>query len=236
MNYAKMFTPEAWAKFVKVWTAGEFYTGIWASLSTTVLATFFALVIGLPLGVLLVVGEENGVLPLPKGVMRVLNTVINILRSVPFLILMIMVIPLSRLIVGTAIGTKGMIVPLVVAAFPFIARLMESTLREVDPGMIEAAQSMGATPLQIIWKVMLPESVPGLASQITTAITTILGYGAMAGSIGGDGLGKIAISYGYNRGEPLIAMVSVVLLVLMVIVFQGVGTAIAVRSDKRLRK
>ena len=236
MNYANMFTAKAWEELVKVWASGEFYVGFWATIYTTLVATLFALVIGLPLGVLLVAGEENGVLPLPKPIMAVLNTVINILRSVPFLILMIMVMPLSRVIMGTSVGTKGMLVPLIVAAFPFIARLMESTLREVDPGMIEAAQSMGATPFQIIWKVMLPESLPGLISNITTALTTILGYGAMAGSIGGDGLGKIAISYGYNRYKPLIMMVSVVFLVLLVIIFQSVGTHIAVHSDKRLRQ
>lgn len=236
MNYAGMFTAEAWQEFMKIWASGEFYVGLWATLYTTLVATLFALLIGLPLGVLLVAGEENGVLPLPKPVMVALNTVINILRSVPFLILMIMVIPLSRIIMGTSVGTKGMLVPLIVAAFPFIARLMESTLREVDAGMIEAAQSMGATPFQIIWKVMLPESLPGLTSQVTTALTTILGYGAMAGSIGGDGLGKIAISYGYNRYKPLVMMIAVIFLVLLVIIFQTVGTYIAVHSDKRLRQ
>ena len=181
MNYAKMFTAEAVNELFKIWASGEFYAGIWATLYTTLLATFFALVIGLPLGVLLVAGREDGVLPLPKPVMAVLNALINILRSVPFLILMIMVMPLSRLLMGTSVGTKGTIVPLVVAAFPFMARLIESSLREVDAGMIEAAQSMGATPFQIIWKVMIPESIPSLAGQVTTALTTILGYGAMAG-------------------------------------------------------
>ena len=236
MNYAKMFTAEAVNELFKIWTGGEFYAGIWATLYTTLLATFFALVIGLPLGVLLVAGREDGVLPLPKPVMAVLNALINILRSVPFLILMIMVMPLSRLLMGTSVGTKGTIVPLVVAAFPFMARLIESSLREVDAGMIEAAQSMGATPFQIIWKVMIPESIPSLAGQVTTALTTILGYGAMAGAIGGDGLGKIAISYGYNRYKPLIMLVAVVLLVVIVNIIQTVGSTIAVHSDKRLRK
>ena len=136
MNYAKMFTAEAVNELFKIWASGEFYAGIWATLYTTLLATFFALVIGLPLGVLLVAGREDGVLPLPKPVMAVLNALINILRSVPFLILMIMVMPLSRLLMGTSVGTKGTIVPLVVAAFPFMARLIESSLREVDAGMI----------------------------------------------------------------------------------------------------
>ena len=155
--------------------------------------------IGLPLGVLLVAGEKNGVLPLPRPVMQVLNVVINLLRSVPFLILMIMAFPLARLIVGTAVGTVASIVPLVIAAFPFVARLVESSLREVNPNIIEMAQSMGASPFQIIMKVMIPESVPSLLSNFTIAVTTILGYSAMGGIIGGGGLGKIAINYGYYR-------------------------------------
>lgn len=233
MNYSKMFTATALQEFIKVFNSGEFYTGLWATIYSTLLSTFFALIIGIPLGVLLVVGEKDGVLPLPKWLMSILNTFINILRSVPFLILMVMVIPLSRAIVGTSVGTIGMIVPLTIASFPFIARLVESSIREVDSGVIEAAESMGSTPLQIITKVLIPESVPSLIGQITTAITTILGYGAMAGSIGGDGLGKIAISYGYNRGKPLIMVVAVVLLVLLVIAIQTLGSKIGQKSDKR---
>ena len=175
----------------------EIPVAIWETFYVTVLSTFFAVVIGLPLGVLLVVGEKNGVLPLPRWLMTVLNVLINLLRSVPFLILMIMVIPLSRLIVGTSIGTVATIVPLVVAAFPFVARLVETSLRELNPNIIEAAQSMGASPFQIIVKVMIPESVPSLLSNLTTALTTVLGYSAMSGAIGGGGLGKIAIYDGY---------------------------------------
>ena len=186
--------------------------------------------------VLLVAGDAGGVLPLPKWLMQILNVVINLLRSIPFLILMIMVFPLSRRIVGTTVGTVATIVPLVVAAFPFIARLVESSLREVDPNIIEAAQSMGATPFQIIWKVMLPESVPSLLSNATIAITTILGYSAMSGIIGGGGLGKIAINYGYYRYKYLVMVIAVILLVLIVQLFQSVGTALAVKSDKRLKK
>ena len=148
---------------------------IWETFYVTVLSTLLSLVLGLPLGVLLVAGEKNGVLPLPRWLLQVLNVIINLLRSVPFLILMIMVFPLSRLIIGTAVGTTATIVPLVVAAFPFVARLVESSLREVDPNIIEAAQSMGATPLQIICKVMIPESVPSLIQNVTIALTTILG-------------------------------------------------------------
>ena len=208
----------------------------WETFYATVLSTLLAMVIGLPLGVLLVVGEKDGILPLPRWLMAVINTVINLLRSVPFLILMIAAIPLSRLIMGTSIGTMASIVPLVVASFPFVARLVETSLREVDSGVIEAAQSMGATPFQIITKVMIPECLPGLISSMTTALTTILGYSAMSGVIGGGGLGKIALSYGYYRYQTDIMIVCVILLVLMVQVFQTLGTAWATRSDKRLRK
>lgn len=209
---------------------------IWETFYVTVLSTFFAVVIGLPLGVLLVVGEKNGVLPLPRWLMTVLNVLINLLRSVPFLILMIMVIPLSRLIVGTSIGTVATIVPLVVAAFPFVARLVETSLRELNPNIIEAAQSMGASPFQIIVKVMIPESVPSLLSNLTTALTTVLGYSAMSGAIGGGGLGKIAIDYGYYRFKYLVMLIAVVLLVVLVQIFQTVGTKIAAKCDKRLKK
>ena len=203
--FDKMFSSEAVAEAIEI-LKNEFPLAIWETVYVTVLATAFAVLIGLPLGILLVTGEKNGVLPLPKGVMHVLGVIINLLRSVPFLILMIMVFPLTRLIVGTAVGTTASIVPLVIAAFPFIARLVESSLREVNPNIIEAAQSMGASPFQIIVKVMIPESVPSLISNATIAITTILGYSAMSGIIGGGGLGKIAINYGckpgYNNRSP----------------------------------
>jgi len=158
---------------------------IWETFYVTVLSTAFALVLGLPLGVLLVAGDKDGILPLPGWLMHLINIVINILRSVPFLILMICVFPLTRAIVGTTVGTKATVVPLVVAAFPFVARLVETSLRELDEGVVEAAQSMGATPFQIITKVMIPECLPGLISSMTTALTTILGYSAMSGVIGG---------------------------------------------------
>ena len=199
------------------------------------MSTLFAIILGLPLGVLLVVGEKNGVMPLPKWLLSVLNVVINLLRSVPFLILMILVIPLTRAIVGTSVGTVASIVPLVIAAFPFIARLVESSLRELNPNIIETAQSMGASPMQIICKVMIPESVPSLISNATIAITTILGYSAMSGIIGGGGLGKIAINYGYYRYKYLVMFVAVILLILLVQLFQSVGTRLAAKMDKRLK-
>ena len=209
---------------------------IWETFYVTVVSTALAVVIGLPLGVLLVVGDKNGVLPLPRWLMQILNVIINLLRSIPFLILMILVFPLSRLSVGPTVGTVATIVPLVVAAFPFVARLAETSLREVSPNIIEAAQSMGASPFQIIVKVMIPESVPSLISNLTTAITTILGYSAMSGIIGGGGLGKVAIDYGYYRYKYLVMFAAVILLILLVQLFQTVGTRLAVKCDKRLKK
>lgn len=212
----------------------EFLAGTWETLYSTILATLVAYVLGLILGVLLVAGEENGILPLPRPVMKLLNVVINILRSVPFLILMIIVLPLSAVLVGTQIGTIASIPPLVIASAPFVARLVEASLRETDKGILEAAQAMGCTPWQIIWKVLLPECLPSLISGFTTAFITILSYGAMAGAIGGGGLGKIAINYGYYRYQPAVMLVAVVLIVILVQIFQSLGTYFAVSLDRRI--
>ena len=231
---AEFFASKDWQTFLDVLPSIPAET--WDTFYSTVVATLFALVIGLPLGVLLVTGEPGGVRPLPRWAMRLLNGVINLLRSVPFLILMIIVIPLSRAIVGTSIGTVASIVPLVIASFPFVSRLVETSMREVDAGVIEAAQSMGATPMQIICKVMIPESVPSLLQNFTIALTTILGYSAMSGIIGGGGLGKIAIDYGYYRYKYLVMFAAVVLLIVLVQIFQSLGTHLATKSDKRLKK
>ena len=232
--FEKLFSPEVLEEAGQI-IRTQFPLAIWETVYVTVLSTAFAIVIGLPLGVILVVGEKGGVRPLPAGLMRVLNVVINLLRSVPFLILMVLVFPLTRLIIGTVVGTAASIVPLVIAAFPFIARLAEGSLREVNPNTIEMAQSLGASPMQIITRVMLPESVPSLLSNATIAITTILGYSAMSGIIGGGGLGKIAMNYGYYRYKYLIMVAAVILLILLVQIFQSLGTYFAVRSDKRLK-
>ena len=232
--FDKLLSPKVLEEALDI-LKNEIPFAIWETFYVTVLATAFAIVIGLPLGVLLVVGEKNGVLPLPKWIMSVLNVIINLLRSIPFLILMIMVIPLTRVIVGTSVGTLASAVPLTIASFPFIARLVEGSLRELNPNIIEAAQSMGATPFQIITKVMIPESLPSLISNFTIAITTILGYSAMSGIIGGGGLGKIAINYGYYRYKYLVMLIAVILLIIMVQVFQTVGTKWATKSDKRLK-
>lgn len=213
---------------------GNILFAVWETLYAPALATVFAYLIGLPLGVILVTGEEHGIHPLPKVLMSVLNTIINLLRSVPFLILMVVVMPMSRLILGTSIGTMATIVPLTVAAAPYVARLVESSLREMDRGVVEAAQSMGCSTWQIITKVMLPECLPSLIGGATNAAITILGYGAMAGNIGGGGLGAIALMRGYGRNQRVVLYVAVIILVILVQIIQSVGTALCAKSDKRI--
>ena len=232
---SNLFSQETLQKTWEV-VSSQFLLALWETVYVTLLATFFAIVIGLPLGVLLVTGQKGGIRPLPKWLLRTLDVVVNLLRSIPFLILMILVIPLTRWIVGTSVGTTASIVPLVIAAFPFIARLVESSPREVDPNVIEMAQSLGASPWEIVCKVMLPESLPSLIANGTIAVTTVLGYSAMSGIIGGGGLGKIAINYGYYRYQYLIMLLAVLLLILLVQLLQGFGTGLAVRVDKRLKK
>lgn len=232
--FDKLFAPEVLEEAGQI-IRSQFPLAIWETVYVTILSTLFAIIIGVPLGVILVAGEKGGIRPLPAWLMRTLNVVINLLRSVPFLILMVLVFPLTRLIVGTVVGTVASIVPLVIAAFPFIARLAEASLREVNPNTIEMAQSLGASPMQIITQVMLPESVPSLISNATIAITTILGYSAMSGIIGGGGLGKIAMNYGYYRYKYLIMVAAVILLILLVQAFQSIGTRLAVKADKRLK-
>lgn len=207
----------------------------WETLYALFFQVIFSYVIGLPLGVLLVTGEKEGIHPLPGWLMKILNVVINMLRSVPFLILMIIALPLSKLIVGTKIGTEATIPPMVVAAFPLVARMVETSLREVDHGVIEAAQSMGASTWQIITKVMLPEAKPSLISGGTITLVTILGYGAMAGIIGGGGLGQMAITYGYYNFKTIVMWAAVIALVILVLIFQSAGSKLAQRCDKRLR-
>ncbi len=230
-----IFSSESIEQLLQV-VRDEFPLAIWETIYVTVISTLLAIVIGLPLGVLLAAGGKGGVLKVPAGVTHVLGWIINLLRSVPFLILMIMAFPLARLIVGTSVGTVASIIPLVIASFPFVARLVESSLREVDPNVVEAAQSMGATPMQIVVKVLIPESAPSLISNFTIAITTILSYSAMSGIIGGGGLGNIAINYGYYRYKYLIMVVAVIFLVILVQLFQSLGTHLAARMDKRLKQ
>ncbi len=209
-------------------------TGIWETVYMTFISSFFAYVIGLPLGIVLVVTDTDGIHPLPL-LQKVLGLVINLLRSVPFLILLFIVLPLSKMVIGTRIGSKAIIIPLTVAAAPYIARVVESSFREIDAGVIEAAKSMGASTWQIIWKVLLPECKPSLLVGAALAVTTILSYSAMAGFTGGGGLGAIAINYGYYRYEPGLMWVSVVLLVVLVQIIQEAGMRLSKLGDKRIR-
>ena len=213
----------------------EFGFATWETLYSLLLEVVFAYVIGLPLGVLLVTGEKEGIRPLPGWLMKILNVIINLLRSVPFLILMIIVLPLSKVLVGTKVGTIATIPPMVIAAFPLVARMVESSLREVNHGIVEASQSMGASTWQIVTKVMLPEALPSLISGGTITVATILGYGAMAGVIGGGGLGKMAINYGYYNFKSIVMWAAVIGLIILVQIFQSAGTKLATACDKRLR-
>ena len=206
--------------------------GIQETLYMTLLSTLMGYVIGLPMGVLLAVSDKDGLKP-NRVLYRILDGIANIVRSIPFLILLILLIPFTRMIVGKSYGSTATVVPLVIAAGPFIARMVESSLKEVDEGVIEAARSMGASNLRIIVKVLLVEARTSLINGATIAVGTILGYSAMAGTIGGGGLGDIAIRYGYHRYQADIMIVTVVLLVILVQIFQMVGTTLANRLDKR---
>ena len=218
-----------------MWTSATtdmIITGIGQTLYMTILSTVVGYVFGLPLGVMLAVFDKDGLRP-NKAVYKVLDVISNIIRSIPFLILLILIIPLTRIIVGQSYGSSATVVPLVVAAIPFIGRMVESSIKDVDAGVVEAARSMGASDLRIIVKVLLLESRTSLITGATIAIGTILGYSAMAGSVGGGGLGDIAIRFGYYRYESQIMIVTVILLVVLVQVFQSIGMIIASKLDKR---
>ena len=206
--------------------------GVWDTLYMTIVATFFSYVFGMVMGVTLVICRKDGIRP-NALVYGVLDVVVNLTRSFPFLILMIAVIPFTRFLVGTTIGNNATVVPLVLAAAPFVARLVESSLLEVDHGVVEAAQSMGASTWQIISKVLLPEARPSLINGSAVSAITILGYSAMSGAVGGGGLGKLAIMYGYNRYQTDIMIITVVLLIVIVQAFQSFGNWATRRSDKR---
>ncbi|HJB88358.1 MAG: methionine ABC transporter permease [Blautia sp.] len=202
------------------------------TLYMTLMSTLFGYVLGLPMGIILTVTDKDGIRP-NAAVYKVLDVIVNILRSVPFLILLILVMPFTKAIVGKTYGSTATIVPLVIAAAPFIARMVESSLKEVDPGVIEAAVSMGAGTGTVIWKVMLAEARTSLLVGVTIAIGTILGYSAMAGTVGGGGLGDIAIQYGYYRYETEIMIVTVVVLVVLVQILQSIGMMVSRKLDKR---
>ena len=206
--------------------------GTLTTLYMTLFSTLFGYVFGLPLGILLTISDKEGIKPNPV-LFRILDIIVNIGRSIPFLILLILIIPFTRMLVGTSTGATATIVPLTVAAIPFIARLVESSLREVDPGVIEAARSMGARTSTIVFKVMLVEARTALIVGVTIALGTILGYSAMAGVVGGGGLGDIAIRYGYYRYETNIMIVTVILLVVLVQILQMIGMVLSAKLDKR---
>lgn len=206
--------------------------GTWDTIYMTLVATFFSYVFGIVMGVALVVTRKGGIRPHP-AFYAVLDVVVNLTRSFPFLILMIAVIPFTRFLVGTTIGNNATVVPLVLAAAPFVARLVESSLLEVDHGVVEAAESMGASVWQIVTRVLIPEALPSLINGSAVAAITILGYSAMAGAVGGGGLGKLAIMYGYNRYQTDIMIITVVLLIVIVQALQSFGNWATRKSDRR---
>ncbi len=209
--------------------------GIWETIYMTVISSAFAYLFGLPLGVLLQVTSDTGIRP-KKVLNRTVGFVVNFFRSIPFIILMVAMLPVAKFVVGTALGNKAVIVMLIIAAAPYVARMVESSLNEVDGGVIEAAQAMGANTLQIIWKVLLPEARPSLLNGATIAMVTILGYSAMAATIGGTGLGQIAITYGHQRSKDDVIWVCVILMVIIVQVIQEIGTRASKVSDRRIQE
>lgn len=208
--------------------------GVGETLYMTLASSLIAYIIGVPLGVLLVVADKGGISPYPK-LQMILGTIVNLVRSVPFLLLIVLAMPLTRFFVGTTLGSTAMVIPLAIAAAPYIGRVVESSLREVDAGVIEAAKSMGASNWQIIYKVILPEAKPSLLIGAGLAVTTILGYSAMAGIIGAGGLGAYAINYGYYRGNQAMLWINVVVIVIIFQILQEVFMKLAKVSDKRSR-
>ncbi len=221
--------------FYKIWDAGLLQIGIWETIYLTLIPTVIAYLLGIPLGVLLCVTDKNGLHPTPV-LNKVLSVFVNIFRSIPFIILMVAMLPVAKLIVGTSIGNKAMIVTLVIASTPYVARMVESSLKEVDAGIIEAAQAMGTPNFQIVTKVLIPEAKPSLIVGAVISTITILGYSAMSATVGGTGLGQIAIIYGHQRSKDDVIWVCMFLIIIIVQVIQEVGMLIARKTDKRIRK
>ena len=226
---AEIFTPAFWAEY-----GGILAEGVWDTLLMTGLSTLLAYLIGLPMGVVMILTQPHGIRP-NRAVNAVLGWVINIGRSFPFAILMVALFPFTKLVMGTRLGLRGAILPLVVASAPFVARMVETSLSEVDAGVIEAAQSMGASTFQIVWKVYLPEAMPSLILGGSITLIAIVGYTAIAGMVGAGGLGDLAIRYGHQRNVPSVMWVTVVILVIIVQVVQSVFSRLSVRIDKRLK-
>lgn len=219
----------------QLFSEGTIALAVWETIYMTILSTLIAYVIGLPIGVILYITDKGGIRQ-NIIVNKIVGVVVNIFRSIPFIILMVAFLPVAKVIVGTSIGNRAMVVMLIIAAAPYVARMTESSLKEVNAGVIEAARSMGASTMQIIWKVLLPEAKPSLIVGAVISTVTVLGYSAMAATIGGGGLGKIAIIYGYQRFKNDVIWVAVVLTVVIVQIIQELGMLIAKRVDKRLPK
>lgn len=207
-------------------------TALGQTLAMVAIAGLIGFIFGIPLGVLLHLTKETGLLA-NKATNKVLGTLINIGRSIPFIILLVAIIPFTRIIVGSSIGTAAAIVPLTIAAIPFVARLVEGALLEVPAGLVEAAQAMGAKPRQIILKVLLPEALPGIINSATITLVTLVGYSAMAGTVGGGGLGDVGIRYGYQRFDAVVMMITIVILVVLVQAIQSLGDYLVKRVDHR---
>lgn len=220
--------------FIKLWQNGIIQKGIWETIYMTVTSSVIAYIIGLPIGVILNITDKDGIYPIP-WLSTILGFIVNFFRSIPFIILMVAMLPVAKFFVGVSLGNTAMIVMLVIAAAPYIARMVESSLKEVNAGVIEAAKAMGANNFQIITKVLLPEAKPSLIIGAVISMVTILGYSAMAATIGGTGLGQIAVSYGHQRFNPDITWCCVFLTVIIVQIIQEVGTWIAHKSDKRYK-
>lgn len=220
--------------FYKLWDSGIIQLAIWETIYMTGIATLVSYAIGLPLGLILRVTDKDGLHPL-GWLNKTLGIVVNALRSIPFIILMVAMLPVAKAVVGTSFGNKAMIVTLIIAAAPYVARMVESSIKEVDGGVIEAAQAMGTPNFKIVTKVLIPEAKPSLIVGAVISMVTILGYSAMAGTIGGTGLGQVAITYGYQRYNDDIIWVCVVLTIIIVQVIQEAGMAFARRTDKRVK-
>ena len=220
---------------VQLWEKGILQKGIWETIYLTFISAFFAYLFGLPLGLLLNITDKDGIHPI-VWLNKILGIIVNIFRSIPFVILMVAVLPAAKLVMGTGLGNKAMIFTLIVAAIPYVARMAESSLKEVDRGVIEAAQAMGTSSFKIVYKVLIPESKPSLIVGAVISLVTILGYSAMAGTIGGGGLGMIAINYGYQRFNNDIVWICVLLTVIIVQLIQELGMLIARKADKRINK
>ena len=221
--------------FFKLWDNGMLLTGIWETVYMTLISTVFAYLIGLPLGVLLCVTSKNGIRPI-SWLNKVLGILVNVFRSIPFVILMVAMLPVAKFVVGTSLGNNAMIVTLIIAAAPYVARMVESSINEVNSGVIEAAKAMGTSSFKIVWKVLIPEAKPSLITGSVISMVTILGYSAMAGTIGGGGLGMIALTYGYQKYNNDIIWIAVLLTIIIVQIIQEVGMRIASKTDKRINK